>query len=334
MALTVPLLTASLVAIALPPGTSEEVEARVIAGCAAALGPAACHRADQRDIRDFAFLAVIAWEGARLQVVLREGGPSGAVLVRREMRFEPQDQALDRWTAAGLMVAALTAAQTGTPQPQSHGSEAPSASPVGTRPAAPPERTLPPRSASSRSRGTERPQPHSPPVLTIYLGGAVGAAGGEGVRYGGAERAMLLWPARRLGFVVSARQSWQLAEPELRWMDVSAGLASRLVPWRWPWGLDLSGEGVVQRASARAKERGELASAHSARAGARVGLVGSWPLSHRWALWLGTDVSWLWPKLEVRLHGETAAAEGSTRWASTAGVRFCPGAAPPRSRPR
>jgi hypothetical protein len=293
------------VAVELPPDTSDEAAARVIESCQAALGPNECTLA--KDGTDAEWHAAVTWEGMRLRVTLEQSQMRGTEVARRELEFSPSDSEEQRWVAAGLMVAALTAAQ--------------------SKPEEPKEDEKPLEQPKARK---EPAMVAEPPPAPVVLHGVVDVGGlvGRGLRasepkLGILVRGWLTLNASRLGATASLRVASSFGDPELRWYGGSAGIAARVTDWSSPFGLEFVGELLLEQAQARAmREDVEQVMTSSWRGGGQLGVVASYGLARWFVPWVAADLSAVRPELEVRVADRSVGTEGDVRWAFSLGGRF------------
>jgi hypothetical protein len=296
------MVAAVAVAVQLPPETSDEAAARVVESCQAALGPDQCALATGD--RRAKWRAIVDWQGMRLVVTLEHTQTRGTPVARREITFSPSDSEEQRWVAAGLMVAAVTAAQSEPEGPQQ-----------------------PPEEPQTREEPAALAEPHPAPATlrgVVDFGGLVG----QGLRssepkLGILGRGWLMLNAASLGATASLRFASSFGNPELRWYGGSAGVAARVTDWSAPFGLELVAELLLEQAQARATRDGvEQVLTSSWRGGAQLGAVASYSLARWFVPWVAADVSALRPELEVRIADRTVGTEGDVRWAFSLGARF------------
>lgn len=259
-----PLLLAtqmSTVMIELPPDTPEALIEQVVDSCNQALGGPRCSAADASGEATTLY-ALVSWDGVELAISLRRGAASGVEVDSRHVAFADSDDPEARYIAAGLMVAALAAAQP---------SEA-------AAPEPPPE----PAPAPTPRRRPVSPPTSAPELLRaknpLHLGLDLGAEAGQGLRgqgpkWGGGMRLWWLGHAPRLG--VSASASLLAAEDgvSLRWTTLAAGFVARVTPWDSQLGLDLLGDVTAQYTKASATLGTETDSEALWRFGGRLGAL-------------------------------------------------------------
>lgn len=297
------LLVAVQVAVAVPPSAPEAAEARVVASCASVLGADACVAATAAV--DPTFVAEVQWEGRRLTVTFRKPDPEGTLVARTELDFSSQDTDEERWEAAGLMVAALAAAQ-----------------PRAIVEAPPPPPPPPPRVAP------EVPPPPPAPKPRLRWALELGAVGGNGLdagplRWGGEARLLGIGPRSHLILpLIAASASARSGEPSVLWLEGATGLGWRPTAPESRVAVDLWSAGVVQLVQASATEGAATSRAEAVRGGGRVGFTVSLPMGRSLAFWAGGQATYIRPALEVRERGDTVGLEGPLRVAAGAGLRF------------
>jgi hypothetical protein len=293
------------VAIQLPPEVSDRTAARVIENCQAALGPGQCSL--ERDGLDAEWHATVRWNGMQLLVALEHDSARGTEVARRRVVFSPDDSDEQRWVAAGLIVAALTAAQSKSEEAQE-------------------ENVLLAEPSVRRRPATAVPKPASADLLhrIIDVGGIVG----RGMRstepkLGGGVRGWLMLNPARVGATASLSLASSFSNPGVLWYGGGAGVGARVTRWSSSFGLEVRGEFVLEQARVQAARRGVVQAVSSSwRAGGQFGVVASYHLA-RWAVpWLAIDVSALRPELELRVADERIGAEGDLRWTFSFGGRF------------
>ena len=303
MAAPVVLLAAvglSSVAIDLPADTPAQLVQQVVDSCNEALGAKRCEAA-QAGRRNSALLAVVRFGDATVDIRLFRVAPVRTELERRSVAFSEDDARGDRYIAAGLMVAALTAAQpepTPVPEPQAG-------------PPAPPRPSPPP----------------SPAEASNPTGLDAGFEIGQGLdshhpKYGGSLRAWWIAHGPRLGVTGGASYLYAANRAELTWTSASLGIIGRATPWRSLVSVEVSAEGMFQRVVAAAELAGTRESASVGRGGGRFGSKVAFEFG-RWVHpWLGWEMSLLRRGLKVTLEDERIGAEGALRFGMALGLRF------------
>lgn len=312
--LALPLLFAThtpMVTIELPPGTPEPLIERVVDSCNQALGGPRCRAAPAPDEPD-ALYALVSWEGVELAISLRRGTASGVEVDSRHVAFSDSDDPEDRYIAAGLMVAALTAAQVSEPPPAAAAPPEPPPVPV-----APP---LPP----------PLPAPEVTPVqIPLHLGLDLGAEVGQGLRgqgpkWGGSLRLWWLAHAPRIGASASASLLGAEDGVTVRWTTLAFGIATRVTPWDSRLGLDVFCDATAQHTKASATAGAEADSDAIWRFGARVGALVSVDTGYWIQPTLGVTLTWLNRGLEVTLAEDAQGSESLATLSGSLGVRLAP----------
>ena len=332
MILPVALLAAmglSTVAIDLPAETEPEATTRVVDSCNAALGAQRCEAALPNG-NGTTLLAVVRMQGAVLDVQLFQQDAAHTELEQRSIEFSEADTATDRYIAAGLMVAALTAAQ-----PESSSSE----------PEQEPEHGLGPKPELERQQEPEpelgatpqlEPEPNaiasqteasSAPPIHVGLDAALQLGQGLHIshpRWGGMLG--LWWMAHSPRIGVSGMANYLVAsdQVQLTWISGSFGLVTRLTEWNSAVNAMVSAEAMMQRASAAAERDGARESASLLRWGGRLGARVGLDLGSMVQPWIGLDTTLLSPAFKVSLGGEQVGAAASLRFGVVLGVTILP----------
>ncbi|HEY6725295.1 MAG TPA: hypothetical protein VI197_14770 [Polyangiaceae bacterium] len=316
--LTLPLLFATnppTVTIELPTDTPDALIERVVDSCNQALGEPRC-RAAPASGEASTLYALVSWEGVELAISLRQGTATGVEVDSRHVAFSDSDVPEDRYIAAGLMVAALAAAQA---------NEVPAAEP------APEPAPVPPRPPIAAPR--VEPAPTAPavtaPETPLHLGLDLGAEAGPGLRgqrpkWGGALRLWWLAHAPRIGASASASLLGADDDVTLRWTTLALGFAARVTPWDGALGLDLLCEATAQHTEASASVGAETDSDALWRFGGRLGAVVSLDTGSWIQPYLGATLTLLDRGLEVTLAEDAQGSEPGVTAGGSLGVRLAP----------
>jgi hypothetical protein len=291
------LLALPRVAIQSPETGLEHAMDRALASCRAAIGDRCVAASDEAEVD---YRATIVLRDTVLVVTLRRTG--GQTVGSRELEFSPSDTEDQRWVAAGLIVAALTAEQPEAPAPE----PGPPA-PVG-------------------SSGPAETAPRRPALLvpSLDFGGLVGQGlDGGSARIGATSRGSILFRPVHLGPTLSLRTAGAASDPSVAWFGGSIGLAGRVVPFELPWTIELMAELTTERARARARRDDRQDSvASSWRGGGRFGCLAAYRIADWFSPWVAADATLLRPELEIRVEDRPVAHEGPVRWAFSLGGRF------------
>lgn len=312
-----PAAAAAVVSLQLPDDTRAENVARAVASCDAVLGDGACR--PSAEALDAPWLATVTWQEGRLNVTLREAAHPDDVLVERALEFSQGDSADERWSAAGLMVAALMAAQGSTSQaatvPEPEPPPPPAPAPTVAPPPPEPEHrvaALPP----------ELPRTFVPSFELLALAGP-GLDPGPW-RFGGAGRFSLVHGQVRIGPSIGLRVTTASDTVDAVWIDGSLGAAARLTPWSWRLGVTVVAEGLVEHVEAGAVMGTERDGSARVRGGARLGLRTGFRLADWLAPMVWADVSVLRPAVDVRVQGETVGKFSPVGATLGLGIVVCP----------
>lgn len=298
------------VAIDLPEDTSPQIVARVVDSCNAALGSRRCEAA-QPTGNDTTLLAVVRFQGAALDIRLFRGRGVRTEVERRSVAFSEEDAAPDRYIAAGLMVAALTAAQPQSPE------KAPAEVPPPESPPPPPPEPEPEPVQSAPGA----PAPHLGIDLAFLMGQGLDS---RHPKLGGGLQPWWLADSPRIGASVSISYLYSSGPVQLTWVSAGLGVAGRITDWSAPVSVEISTEAMVQQASAAAERDGIRRSENLLRWGGRLGSKIAFPLGGPIEPYLGWEVTLLRPSFEVRLEDERIGSEGPLRFGLALGVRIVP----------
>lgn len=301
----------SSVAIDLPDGTPPETVNRVVESCNQALGSPRCHAASPGQ-PSTTLLAVVSWEGADLKITLyRES--DGEEVDRRHVAFSEADAPSDRYIAAGLLVAALTAAH-GNEQTESPPPEAPPAPSPPPSPPAPVYEPAPPPI-----------EPAGPLRLGMDLEVQAGQGlSGEQARWGGGVRLWWLENDYRIGVTTSAGHLRASKPVELAWTTLGAGVVARPTPWSSLVGVEISAEAVAQHTEARAERRAESRSASLWRLGGRLSSAFVWEVHDSLKPYVGLQLTLLERGFQVTVQGEPVGSEPEARVLLGLGLKVAP----------
>ena len=309
--LTIPLLLGvgqlSTVAIDLPADTPEATVAKVVESCNQALGGPRCQAAGQ-GVRT-TLVAIVRWEGTELRISLHKDSAEGPEVDQRQVAFSAEDAPRDRFIAAGLMVAALTAAQINPEAPEPEPPPPPPTKP----PPAPPKLDVPPAPPA--------PPPELPLHLATNLSAEVGQGlSGEGAKWGGGVRLSWLLHSPRIGVTGKVSYLGAGQPTRMRWTSAAVGLIARLSPWNSPIGVEFSGEGVAERVVAQATRDGESDSDGLWRLGGQLSLLAGLRVPASVEPFVGLQLTLLERGFEVRLEDEPLATEPPLRLTGQLGL--------------
>lgn len=313
--LSLPVLLAThmaTVAIELPADTPEVLVDKVVESCNQALGGPRCQAANAAG--ETTLYARVAWDGNELAISLRRGAADGDEVDSRHVAFSDTDDPEDRYIAAGLMVAALAAAQV---------TEAPQPPPEEAAPAPPPEPPPPPPPAPL-------PEPVVVPAATpLHLGLDLAAEAGQGLegqapKWGGSLRLWWLGHTPRLGVTAGASLLGADDDVELRWTSFAVGFAARVTPWDSQFGLDVLCDVLAQHTKASATLGDATDSEALWRFGGRLGALVSIDTGTWVRPYVGVTLTLLDRGLEVRLADEAQGSEPPLTVGGSLGVRLAP----------
>ncbi|HEY3256995.1 MAG TPA: hypothetical protein VGJ91_23725 [Polyangiaceae bacterium] len=278
------------------PPVEATAAARTLETCNAALGPGQCALAETNPGAESAahWYAVVRYGAqgqAKLTIELYEGNRGGNRVASSELEFKERDSPEERWASAGVVVAALVAAQ---PAPQS-GAE--------PKPALP----APVPTAWQAVVNVQPPPTRLPPWLRLDLGLTLGSeVPGASLRVGPLGRFGIAFssvPVFAFGSLAYTVQSSQGAD--LSWLTGSLGAGLRLGFARQRAALELRGEAVLETLGIQATDGERSESARRARFGPRLGLDLSANLSKGWAVVAGAEAGVLGPRVVIDVAGQT-----------------------------
>jgi len=293
---------ATVVAIDVPADLSPVVTRGAVTGCRNALGSERCIASEAEHAVNPDWYAIIrsdAVEQGRLRIEFRKSASSGELVAQRILSFSERDPENSRWVSAGLVVAALVAAEDAAEKP----------SPIGV----PPARDRAPLAPGRHELGSG-----------IDAGALLGPALLQGpYRIGGFGRG---WIGSRSSGVIGAltlRYAERGGTPTLTWWSISGGVGARLGVWQSVMTVDVLGELVAERMSASASDPTSGRDDHGAqgRFGGRLGANVAARLGPGFRLLTGVDATALTPAVDVQVKGATVGREPAVRFAFTAGAR-------------
>jgi len=269
--------------------------AQTLSTCNAALGPEQCALAgaDPGSSSASRWYAVVRYgpQGqAKLTIELYEGNRAGSRVARGELEFKERDSPEERWASAGVVVAALVAAQPGL---ESVAEQKPA-----TAPAAPLQKA---------------PVSSPPPAVRrwSWLRLDLGVTAGSEVR--GAP--LRVGPFGRLGLAFSSVPVFAFSSlaytvgsspsADLSWLSGSLGAGAHLDIAHRRAGLDVRAELVLETLGIQATDGERLESARRTRFGPRCGLDLSGYWAKNWALVLGAEAGALGPRVVLDVNGQS-----------------------------
>jgi hypothetical protein len=298
------------VVVDVPPVEAEAAQ-RALTTCNAALGPEKCALASEGATAHW--YAVVRFDperGAVLTIQLFDGSSQGVRVASSELEFKDRDTELERWASAGVVVAALVAAQTSAP-----------AEP--TRRPAPPPTPAPVSKSPARSA-----RPRLAPVRQRWLRMDLGATGGSEVeggtlRFGTLGRFGLAF-SEVPGFVFgsAAYTVRGSGKPDITWLTGSLGFGVHVGFPRNSGALEVRTEGVLESVAIHATSGGRSASAERTRFGPRFGLDLSGYLAKNLALVAGVEAAALLPGVDIHVGGEEADRLPPFSWGFISVVRY------------
>ena len=322
------------VQIEVAPDVDPALAKEVASVCDAAMGPDRCWLADGEVSASSEWVAVVSQdEHGNLKIELRRASEAG-VVARRTLVFEPEDTPERRWESAGVVVAALVAAQV-VPAPADEDKPAkPQAERPPTNPPPQPVRPAPSRrrlrGAAGSGRKTrpnrprqdrerERPTPRAFGLDTGALLGPGLDAGAYRVGVFGRGWVTLLGP-------VTAQIGGQYAtrgpDPAVHWTAADLGLGVQVRPGAFV----VEGRAFVAGGWESVKpydpNGGPRESGGVVRYGGGTGVLAAWRASRFVQPFVAAELAWLQPPLGIKVGGVRTDSEGSFRWVGAAGIRW------------
>lgn len=272
------------------PAIEASAAASALSTCNAALGAERCALAGPN--READWYAVVRFDPQRaavLRIELHRGDASGAEVAASQLEFKERDAARERWASAGVVVAALVAAQ--HPEPNESAPAPPAA-----RPAAAPVRPAPPPAPARRMRYIPR----------LELGATGGSESEHAtLRLGGLARFGMSFsqlPVFALGSIAYAARA--SGEPDMAWFTGSLGFGVR-VEVAARAAFELRSEAVLETVSIRASDGTRSGQARRTRWGPRLGLDLNIRVAERWIFVIGAEAAALRPEVVVDVGGST-----------------------------
>jgi hypothetical protein len=284
---------------------------RALANCNAALGPEKCVLAS--DGVSAHWYAVVRFDPERkavLTIQLYDGGTQGIRVASSELEFKDRDTELERWASAGVVVAALVAAQSSAPQ-ESEPKPVPVALPAPVRVAPPPA-----------------PRVRLVPVQPVWVRMDLGATGGSEIehgalRFGAIGRVGLAFREVPVFAFGSAAYTVRGAgTPDLTWLTTSLGFGVHVGFAGERGALDVRTEGVFESVTIHASNSSGSASAQRTRLGPRFGLDLSGYFAKNLALVAGVEAAALLPRVEIFVGGTEVNQLPPFNWGFISAVRY------------
>jgi hypothetical protein len=300
------------VVVDVPPVEAEAAQ-RALTTCNAALGAEKCALASEGATgRWYAVVRFDPERRAVLTIQLLDGSSDGVRVARSELEFKDRDTELERWASAGVVVAALVAAQSSVPAEPTPKAAPPAVPrpPAVTQPASPPAR------------------PRLVPVRQRWLRMDVGATGGSEIeagtlRFGALGRFGIAFsevPAFAFGSMAYTVRG--AGKPELTWLTGSLGFGVHVGFARDNAALDVRTEGVLESVAIDATSDGRSASARRTRFGPRFGLDLSGYFAKNLALVAGVEAAALLPGVDIHVLGQEVDRLPPFNWGFISVVRY------------
>ena len=296
------------VVVDVPPVEAEAAE-RTLATCNAALGAEKCALAS--DGVSGHWYAVVRFDTERravLTIQLFDHGSEGPRVASSELEFKDRDTELERWASAGVVVAALVAAQTQIP-PE-------------------PKPELVPTPAPIRKPAPLRARPALVRVRPQWLRMDLGATGGSEIEHG----ALRFGALGRFGLAFSEVPVFAFGSaaytvrgagtPDLTWVTGSLGFGVHVGFAHDFCVLDVRTEGVVESVTIHATDGTRTQSAQRTRLGPRFGLDLSGYFAKNLALVAGVEAAALRPGVDISVGGSEVNRLPPFNWGFISAVRY------------
>ena len=278
--------------------------------CNAALGDGRCALAGPGLAGDW--YAVVRFEPdqkAALSIELRDGSAGGTEVASSELVFTERDSLEERWASAGVVVAALVAAQSAERPAEPAHVEPPLAAqaPISARPLAP--------SAPAAAKWCW-------PRLDLGLTGG-SEAGTRALRFGPFGRfGLALHGLPLFGFASAAYTVRGEGAPGLAWFSGTLGVGARAPFAGQHAALELRGEAVLESLSIQASDGARTEGARRTRYGARLGLDLVGYLTSNLALLAGAELGLLRPGVQIVVNGVTVERLRPAAWGFISAFRY------------
>ena len=286
--------------------------ARTLTTCNAALGAGQCAAVEQGPgpggpPRWYAVVRYDAEGSARLTIELYEGNRDGPRVASSELEFKERDSAEERWASAGVVVAALVAAQT--------------ASPSSTEPKPAPAPVLVP-AAAQVSRPPVRDAPS--PWLRLDLGATLGSESRAGpLRVGPLGRLGIAFRSLPLfAFASGAYTVRGSGRTDLSWLTGSLGVGARVGFAQQRAALEVRTEAVLETVGIEASDGDRSEQARRTRFGSRFGLDLSGYWAKNWAVLLGAEAGALGPRVTIDVLGQQVEQLPPFFWGFVSALRY------------
>ncbi len=315
--------TSSTVAIEPPASLPEQAGAQVVESCSRALGEGRCVLWGPTTRTPL--VARLRWDGEVLLVELH-AEESEVPRAQSSLKFSEADDETQRWVAAGLLVAALTVAET-LPDASRENDASSTATPTASPPPQPVVVVAPaPAGAEEADDGAVASEVQASTVLgRLDLGVVAGQGmnGGE-ARLGGTLRGWVTSTDARVAFTASGRFASATSlngAARAEWLGGSVGLGICLTECASHAWLAVVGEGVIEHTEVEVERNERTERAGAWRGGGRLGLVGALRLTRLFGFWVGADATLLEPEVVVRVQSQPVDRESPLRWAAAGGIR-------------
>ena len=245
------------------------------------------------------------------RIELHDGAPNGAQVAASQLEFKDRDSERERWASAGVVVAALVAAQSAgesqpSPKPEPPPSPKPPVTPV------PPHTPPAPRSVQPRV------------WARMDLGATLGSENqSRALRGGPLGRVGLVFadvPVFAVGSVAyTVRGS---GSPDSTWFSGALGFGVRIGFARQRGAVELRTEGVLETVTISASDDSRTAHARRTRFGPRLGLDLSGYLMKNLALVAGAEAAALHPAVHITVAGADADRLPPFAWGFVSLLRY------------
>jgi len=296
------------VVVDVPPVEAEAV-ARTLTTCNAALGPEECGLASGGAAGHW--YAVVRFDPERhsvLTIRLFDGSTEGPEVATSELAFKEKDSELERWASAGVVVAALVAAQT---------SEA-----TASKPPPPTATPIPPPPPAPLRR------PKLVALRPVWVRLDLGATGGSEIdsgalRFGALTRfGLALREVPVFAFGSAAYTVRGAGTPDLTWLTAAAGCGVHVGFAHELGAIEVRSEAVIESVSIHATDGSRSEGVRRTRLGPRFGLDLAGYFAKDLALVAGVEAAVLRPGVVISVAGHEVDRLPPFNWGFISAFRY------------
>jgi len=296
------------------PSVQAAAAERALETCNGALGSGACALANEGgSARWYAVVRFDPERQAVLLIQLYDGNTEGERVASTQLEFKDRDSELERWASAGVVVAALVAAQSATAESE------PAPEPIQPPPPAP---RPPPQALRATQREARAPSP------SIWARLDLGATGGSELsngtlRFGPLARIQLAFADAPAFVCASGAYTIRGAgTPDLTWVTGSLGFGAHLGFAQQRLALELRAEAALESVSIHASNGARSDNASRTRFGPRFGLDFGGYFRKNLGLFAGLEAAVLRPRVDINVSGADQAGLPPFSWGFISAVRY------------